>query len=594
MNPARFWRTARHLAAKQVFHRVLVRGRRMALGAFPGAARNRLMRAAALPPPDPTRAGLAAAAEPVASLQTAVHGADAGGIAAGRFHLLNREFDFGSPGNIDWRGDFFEGGNPLRRMTLSYMGYAVPLLARGRAADAETVVAVLSSLEAGNRFAVPGVLGDVWSPYAASHRLINLLAGLALYRRTGNTPPAEAEAAILDHVRLCAALVRADLERDLGYNHLMKNLTALAFYCAALPAVPPDFAFLRDAVPACLEQCVLGDGGHAERSPMYHLLAMLDLDVLGASGLFPDDWGALLQRTRQRMATALAVMTHPDGDIALFNDAWIGEAPPAGDLIDIPAAPGAARLPETGYVRLGEAGDALLFDCGPCGPDDNPAHAHADFLSIELSVAGRRLIVDPGVATYSAGDARDITRSAASHNGPHLKGIEPIEFWKSFRVGRRGRAHEITDPALEGIAPLWAAGTHDGYDHVGLRVCRYVGLWPGKAALVCDLWLGPRRAREASGFLVPEGWVPEAGLPANFLSDAGRVAFSALAGGIGGASPARCWRRFGVEEPAHRVTMTPDDAADARRAALWIAWGQDAVPPDEGILGNLFRRLKFV
>ena len=564
----------------------------MALGAFPGAARRKLARAAsALPPPDPTRARLAAAAEPVAALQTAVHGADPDGIAAGRFSLLNREFDFGSPANIDWRGDFFEGGNPLRRMTLAYMGYAVPLLARGRAADAETVLAVLSSLEAGNRFAVPGVLGDVWSPYAASHRLINLLAGLALYRRTGTAPPAEAEAEILDHVRLCAALVRSDLEPDLGYNHLMKNLTALAFYCAGLPAVPPEFAFLREAVPECLDRCVLGDGGHAERSPMYHLLAMLDVEVLGASGLFPDHWQPRLDETRQRMAQALGVMTHPDGDIALFNDAWIGEAPPARDLIGIPAVPATARLPETGYVRLGAAGDALLFDCGPCGPDDNPAHAHADFLSIELSVAGRRLIVDPGVATYSAGDARDITRSAASHNGPHISGIEPIEFWKSFRIGRRGRAHEITDPALDRIAPLWAAGGHDGYDHWRLRVCRYVGLWPGRAALVCDLWRGKRRAREASGFLVPEGWAQEAGMPAIFVSDAGRVTFSALAGGIGDASPARRWRRFGVEEPAHCVTMMPDDGADGRRAALWIAWSPDAVPPDADVLAGLFERL---
>lgn len=553
------------------------------------------MRAAgALPLADPTRAGLAAAAEPVAALQATVHGADAGGIAAGRFHLLNREFDFGSPGNIDWRGDFFEGGNPLRRMTLSYMGYAVPLLARGRGLDAETVVAVLGSLEAGNRFSVPGVLGDVWSPYAASHRLINLLAGLALYRRTGNAPPAEAEAAILDHVRLCAALVLAGLESDLGYNHLMKNLTALAFYCAALPAVPPEFAFLRDAVPACLEQCVLGDGGHAERSPMYHLLAMLDLDVLRASGLFPDHWGALLEPTRQRMATALAVMTHPDGDIALFNDAWIGAAPPAGDLIDVAAAPATARLPETGYVRLGEAGDALLFDCGPCGPDDNPAHAHADFLSIELSVAGRRLIVDPGVATYSAGAARDITRSAASHNGPHLEGVEPIEFWKSFRVGRRGRAHEITDPALEGIAPLWAAGGHDGYQRIGLRVRRYVGLWPGKAALICDLWLGPRRADEASGFLVPEAWTQKAGGDAVFAGGGVRAEFRALAGDISGISPARHWTRFDVAQTARRLTVIPAGSGDARHGALWVNWSEDAVPPDEDTLYNLFRRLEFV
>ena len=226
-------------------------------------------------------------------------------------------------------------------------------------------------------------------------KLINLLAGLALYHASGNMPAAETEAEILRHVGFCAAFVRRNLERDLQYNHLMKNLTALAFYCAGLEAMPPEFAFLGDAVPRALRQCILPDGGHAERSPMYHLLALLDVDALRATGLFAERWQPVLDETRDRMARALGVMSHPDGDIALFNDSWIGEAPPARDVAGETGPPATARLAETGYVRLGEGNDALLFDCGPCGPDDNPGHAHGDFRSVELSVAGLRVNATP-------------------------------------------------------------------------------------------------------------------------------------------------------------------------------------------------------
>ena len=201
-------------------------------------------------------------------------------IARGKFTLLNRTFDFGAPDAVRWRGEFHEGNNPLRRMTLAYMGYAVPLLARGRAEDATTVAALVASLDAQDPWSTPGVLRDVWNAYTASHRLINLIAGLALYRATSATPPAEAERALLNHARLCAAFVRANLERDLQYNHLMKNYVALALYASACPAVPPALSLIEHGVPATIAQNILPDGGHAERSPMYHALALVDVRVL--------------------------------------------------------------------------------------------------------------------------------------------------------------------------------------------------------------------------------------------------------------------------------------------------------------------------
>ncbi len=216
------------------------------------------------------------------------------------------------------------------------------------------------------------------------------------------------------------------------------------------------------------------------------------------------------------MARALPVMSHPDGEVALFNDSWIGEAPPAGQVVDLDDTPEIARLTDAGYVRLGRGSDAVIFDCGLCGPDDNPGHAHADFLSIEASVGGHRLFVDPAIPTYTAGELRDVSRSAASHNGPHLAGLEPIEFWKSFRVGRRGKATEITSKTLEGVASIWCAGRHDGYAHVGVETRRFIALWPGEAILICDLMQGNFTTESASNFLIPQAWEKMAAAYTNF------------------------------------------------------------------------------
>src|SRR5581483_9905432 len=114
-------------------------------------------------------------------------------------------------------------------------------------------------------------------------------------------------------------------------------------------------------------------------------------------------------------------------------------------------------LPETGYVRLGDDRDVLIFDCGPCGLDLQPGHAHADFLSAELSIGGQRFLVDPGTPTYTESELRDRCRSAAAHNGPHVRFAEPLEFWRSFRIGRRGAAGRLSGQGLD-VAPLTCAG----------------------------------------------------------------------------------------------------------------------------------------
>jgi hypothetical protein len=594
MNPGLAWRTARHLTAEQWLFRARAKADALFVGVLPEVAHARVVHGASrLPTPDPAAPGLARAAKPVAALQRAVWGGTLDDVRICRFALLGETFDFGSPETVDWRGDFREGANPLRRMTLAYMGYVVPLLASGDAADFALARALLSSFERRCGGFGDGALRDVWNPYAASHRLLNLLCGLALHRAAGGAPAATDEAALLDHVRFCAAHVRARLERDIQYNHLLKNLVALSVYAAACAPAPANFACLAFGVPRSLRQCVLADGFHAERSPMYHALGLLDARTLEGCALFDGSWRAEVAATAARMGAALAVTTHPDGDVALFNDSWLGDAPPARELVGDAPPPATARLADAGYVRLGEGGDAVILDCGPCGPDDQPAHAHADFLSIEASVGGVRLIVDPGTATYTAGPLREETRFAASHNGPVLEGVEPLEFWLAFRVGRRTRASEIADAGLAGIAPLWCAGrvVFPGGRDVVLR--RWVGLWPGRGMLVCDVWAGAAGRAARSRFLVPAAWSLSAkGDGALGLAHgATRLRAAALAGALDAPAIGRFWPRFGREAAAHAITLRPAEGGTMRRAALWFGWNDSAAPPDGTALAALFGRL---
>jgi len=562
MNIGRTFRTVRHLTPEQWAFRGVCRGRWTFARRVPGIFRAHIERTASqLPlPNDVLSSSVRGAAKHVLQLQLAVHGATLAGITRGEFHFLGRTIDFGSIDKIDWRRDLGEHNNPLWRMNLSYFGWSVPLLESAKSETIKLVASVLAGMEQQNPWSADGVFRDVWHPYSVSHRLINLLTGLALHRENGGPRSAENEDRILQHVRLCAAFLLHNLERDLQFNHLLKNFVALAVYRATLDAPCRKLAFLDRGIEKSLRQQLLGDGGHAERSPMYHALFLLDMMILQACGSALDTPIADAQH-------ALGVMSHSDGDISLFNDSWLGEAPPSHTLC-ASASDGMTDLPVTGYVRLASGEDTIIFDRGPCGPDSNPGHAHADFLSIEACVAKQRFIVDPGVPTYSAGPLRDLCRSASQHNAPHIADAEPIEFWHSFRVGRRGNAYRIDDPGLQELAPLSASAWHDGYGRNGVSVGRWIGFWPEQGMLIIDVW---NKAVASAGlrFLIPADWR----LEGTSFVQAKKVGLDVILGNTPSFERAHWWPKFGEPKDAHGVFIRPVTSAYGAVVATVWRWG---------------------
>jgi len=312
----------------------------------------------------------------------------------------------------------------------------------------------------------PPTRGVGWDPYPTSLRIINWI------KSTWRGEPLSSRA---DHsLGVQARHLQRRMERHLLGNHLFANAQALVFAGLYFEGPEAD-AFLAQGLETLAQEIpeqILPDGGHFERSPMYHALVlegMLDLInwmmARGAQDRF------VWREQVCRMLRWLETLSHPDGEIVLFNDAAIGIAPPcealfeyAGRLGISPAADDSGpirRLGETGYVRVDQGPAVAFLDLAPLGPDYLPAHGHADTLGFELSLRGRRVLVDSGTSVYEPGPDRIRQRGTASHNTVRIDGEDSSEVWGSFRVARRARVSEVS-ASTEGSVSL-VQGAHDGY-----------------------------------------------------------------------------------------------------------------------------------
>ena len=367
----------------------------------------------------------------------------------------------------------------------------------------------------------PGSWSDAWSSYAVSTRLLNAwLARLLLLPVSG--PQARDLARRLDSLGASSALFLSRwLERDIGGNHLLRNASALTAAGAWFEG--PDgaawAALGRRLLLRELSEQVLPDGFHYERSPMYHCLALEDLLLSSLACPASPELAEEAARWCSRLLDALPTVVHPDGEIALFNDSALGICAPPPALQALAAGLGVARgsgvgldLPDAGYFRLGSGANALILDAGRFGPDHLPAHAHCDALSFELSLGGRRVVVDTGVDRYEAGPDRDFQRSTSAHATLQIGDLEQGEPFGGFRMGRRPK---VRGRRIDGAT---VSGEHDGFGSAGVH--RRVVRWEGGGDVVwSDRVDGPREVPVA----VRVGLVPEASVIAGSTRAVARV-----------------------------------------------------------------------
>lgn len=427
----RYWRTVRHLKPVQVLARLQlvhrsVSGRR---------------------PPPPQRARCGTWQQPAAR--------PARLVGPARLRILNAEYDLQRVGWDDPAVD---------RLARYNFHYFDDLNARDSPARAQEQRALIASWIELN----PRGRGSGWEPYPLSLRVVNWTKWFV----GGAAPSAQMLQSLATQVRW----LRRRLEWHLLGNHLFANAKALVFAGLFFEGAEANEWLHRGCsiLRRQLREQLLADGGHVERSPMYHALVLED--VLDLLNVFAAQAGpstadknliAELEEAAGQMLYWLRCMTHPDGSYALFNDCAQGVAAAlveleryAGRLGVVgryPSATGATHLSVSGYVRLTRGRAVALLDVAPVGPDYLPAHAHADTLSFELSLGRQRLIVNGGTSCYGNSTQRATERGTAAHSTVQVADANSSEVWGSFRVGRRARPQRIA------ISDREVCGSHDGY-----------------------------------------------------------------------------------------------------------------------------------
>lgn len=317
----------------------------------------------------------------------------------------------------------------------------------------------------------PPLYGNGWEPYPLSLRIVNWIKWLSRQN--------EKDVRLLVSLQFQADALLKQLEYHILGNHLFVNAKALVFAGVFLNCSRSEIYLKKglEILSREVSEQFLDDGGHFERSPMYHetllwdLLDLIYLSKVSSSAVLEKhqaNWLAVAAKARRW----LEIMSHPDGEITFFNDAAIGVAASPkvieaySDLCDVAVLPssigaGVETLPVSGYSRITMPDHTTYFDHAPVGPDYLPGHAHADTLSVEWSVADQRVLVNSGTSLYGASNERLRQRKTAAHNTVVIENEDSSEVWGGFRVARRARA--TLEKVNEVNQAVELVASHNGY-----------------------------------------------------------------------------------------------------------------------------------
>jgi hypothetical protein len=299
--------------------------------------------------------------------------------------------------------------------------------------------------------------GPAWHPYPAALRAWSFCG---IYGALAAGSPIEGP--FRGDLAAHAGFLRRNLETDVGGNHLIKNLKALA----GLAVFFVDDALLARVLSRLGRQLaiqVLPDGGHYERAPAYHCQVLGDLvDIACLLRAADRAEPAGLPETIAAMRRWLGAVLTPAGDVPLLNDGFPVSPELLARLAPAPPPSGPLHvLHATGLARATAGSWHVLADIGAPCPRELPAHAHADTLSCLVHVDNEPLLVDTGTSTYAPGAVRDRERSTSAHNTLEVDRRDSTEVWGAFRAGRRARVHGVLTRTDTDSVTVEAA--HDGY-----------------------------------------------------------------------------------------------------------------------------------
>ncbi|HQR35085.1 MAG TPA: alginate lyase family protein [Blastocatellia bacterium] len=384
------------------------------------------------------------------------------------FKFLNRSLTIHP--KVEWNKRY---ENHLWNYQLHYFGFA-PLAARTLAERGEA-----SAWQACRRLIERWIddarvgRSDGWDAYPISLRVVNWIYAYSLVAdREDESFLAKWRASMFDQL----GFLSRHLEHHLLANHLLKNIKALVigglFFQHENWQNESWLAEGERLLWRELDEQVLADGGHYERSPMYHAQTLADfLESYALLRAFSrTEPNEKIEARLQAMAGFLSAMSYPDGTLALFNDsANTVETRPLPILESATRIVGAdtqvmTSFSQTGYYLWASADgrEKIIVDAGEPSVTYNTAHAHCDLLSYELWLDGQPFIVDSGVHGYGGDRFREYCRSTRAHNTVMFDGIEQSEVWSTFRMARRAK---VLNSEANGDDASWNfCGKFERYD----------------------------------------------------------------------------------------------------------------------------------
>lgn len=284
---------------------------------------------------------------------------------------------------------------------------------------------------------------DSFEPYTISMRIPNLLICMELLRDEIRGTGLESQIKISLYKQYRYLLKTK--ERALLANHYLENLKAIVISSLLFQELDIYHKYFNLFLDEIQEQ-ILPDGLHFERSLMYHKIVLEDIlriYVVLNSTCHTEDAEKLISII-QIMTDAMIKLEQGFHRTPLFNDAGSNVSKEKEALLKAVKRvcgykeTGNKNFESAGYYRFDKNDIVVLFDCGEIGPSYMGGHAHCDCLSFELCVNGKVLFANSGTGQYQ-GELRTFFRSTAAHNTIMIDDREQSELWGEHRVARRSQ-----------------------------------------------------------------------------------------------------------------------------------------------------------
>jgi len=283
---------------------------------------------------------------------------------------------------------------------------------------------------------------ESWKPYVVSVRVINWVKWVLKYNCYEKT--------ILDSIYIQCRYLKKNNEFHLQGNHFYENAKALLMASFLFDSSESkEWKFWAESViKSQSQEQILSDGGHFERSPMYHSIMLENIyDLINVIQAFEPNSLLLecLQSYPQKMLKWLEIISHSNGIIPKFNDTSVCFAPSQESLKRYHNKLGlryenvtadSNHLIDSGFISHKSQNYKFICDVGQIGPKYLKGHGHSENMSFEVSVDTKRVFVNTGIGTYQAGLQRDYERSTLAHNTISINKKSSNEVWSSFRVAR--------------------------------------------------------------------------------------------------------------------------------------------------------------